>query len=469
MFPEKPMKPLTSKQWKKCNRVRKCHICFKEFEPDNPKVRGHCHYTGLYRGPAHMNCNLRYRIPSYIPILFHNLSRYDAHLFIRKLGKKFDKGKIGVIAENKEKYISFNVDVVVDKYLDKEGKERKIQLRFIDSMRFMASSLDALSSNLVGVNGMVCNVCGESCKLTHIDEDYVAHGKCEKCYCGYSKRQLSVNSIFDDFDNLRVSHNDKQFRLLLRKGVYPYEYMSSWDKFEETKLPPKEAFHSNLNMSDISKCDYEHAQKIWKEFKLKNLGEYHDLYLKTDTLLLSNVFEAFRNTCLQHYKLDPAHFYTSPRLAWQVALKKMGVKLELLTDPDMLLMFEKGIGGGITEAVHRYAKANNKYMDKKFHPKEESSFLQYLDANNVYGLGMSQPLPTGGFKWVNDLSRFTPDETDEIAKRGSKGYLLEVDVKYPKELHDLHNDLPFMCEKMKINKVEKLVPNLYDKKNYNVG
>ena len=242
--------------------------------------------------------------------------------------------------------------------------------------------------------------------------------------------------------------------------------MSSWDKFEETKLPSKEAFHSNLNMSDISKYDYEHAQKVWKEFKLKNLGEYHDLYLKTDTLLLSNVFEAFMNTCLQHYKLDPAHFYTSPGLARQAALKKTGVKLELLTDPDMLLMFEKGIRGGITQAVHRYAKANNKYMGKKSDPEKSSSFLQYLYAKNLYGWAISQPLPTGGFKWVDDVSRFTPDEIGRLEKGGSKGYLLEVDVKYPKELHDLHNDLPFMCEKLKINKVEKLVPNLYDKKNY---
>ena len=298
MFPEKPMKPLTSEQWKEFKWARKCHICFKGFQEDNPKVRDHCHYTGQYQGPAHRNCNLRYKIPSFIPIVFHNLSRCDAHLFVRELGKKFDKSKIGVIAENKKKYISFNVDVVVDKYLDKEGKEkeRKIQIRFIDSIRFMASSSDALSSNLVGVSEMVCNLCKDSCEITHIDEYYVAHGKCKKCYSGYSKRQLFVNS---NFVNLSVSHDDEQFRLLLRKGVYPYEYMSSWDKFEETKLPPKEAFHSNLNMSDISKYDYEHAQKFWKEFKLNNLGEYHDLYLKTDVLLLSNVLEAFRNTCLE--------------------------------------------------------------------------------------------------------------------------------------------------------------------------
>ena len=154
--------------------------------------------------------------------------------------------------------------------------------------------------------------------------------------------------------------------LLFRKGVYPYEYMTSWDKFTETQLAPKEAFHSSLNMSDISECDYKHAQKAWRAFNLKNLDEYHDLCLKTDVILLANVFEAFRDTCLEYYQLDPAHFYTSPGLAWQACLKKKGIKLELLTNPDMLLMFECGIRGGITQAVHRYAKANNKYMGDKF-------------------------------------------------------------------------------------------------------
>ena len=200
-----------------------------------------------------------------------------------------------------------------------------------------------------------------------------------------------------------------------------------------------------------------------KKFKLKNLGEYHDFYLKTDVLLLSNVFETFRNNCLEYYKLNPAHFYTSPGLAWQACLKKTGVRLELLTDPDMPLMFEKGIRGGITQSVHRYVKVNNKYMGNH---ERVSSFLQYLDANNLCGWAMSQLLPTGGFKWVNNLSRFTPKEIARLAKHGSKGYLLEVDVKYPKELHDLHNDFPFMCEKMEINKVAKLVPNLYNKKKY---
>ena len=151
MFPEKPMNRLTHEGWREFNCARKCHIFFKGFKEDNPKVRDHCHYTGQYRGPAHRNCNLRYKIPHYISVIFHNLRGYDTHLFIRELGKKFNTAKIGVIAENKEKYISFNVDAMVHKYLDKEGngKEKKIQLGFIDSMRFMTSSLDSLTNNLV--------------------------------------------------------------------------------------------------------------------------------------------------------------------------------------------------------------------------------------------------------------------------------------------------------------------------------
>ena len=171
---------------------------------------------------------------------------------------------------------------------------------------------------------------------------------------------------------------------------------------------------------------------------------------------------AFRDTCLKHYKLDPAHFYTSPGLAWKACLKHTGIRLELLTNPDMLLMFEQGIRGGITQAVRKYASANNKYMGDKFNPNEDTTYLQYLDANNLYGWAMSQPLPTGGFKSVD----VNPNEISELATRTDKGYLLEVDVSYPKELHNPHNDLPFMCERMEINGVEKLVPNLRDKKNY---
>ena len=409
MLPELPMDPLTKKQWKKYKRSTKCHICYKPFTLRDPKVRDHCHYTGLCRGPAHSLCNLRYKIPSYIPFVFHNLSGYDVHLFIREL--EAHTSDMEVIAKNKEDYISFSIKVPADSYIDKNGEEKDklIELRFIDSFKFMSSSLDSLTKNLVSGGKKLFG--------------------------------------FEDYSEL-------QYDLLTRKEVYPYEYVNSWDLFNETQLPPISAFHSNLNMSSISEEDYQHAQRVWKEFGIHNLGDYHDLYLRTDVVLLANVFEAFRDTCLRHYKLNPAHFYTSPGLAWKASLKHTGIRLELLTDPDMLLMFERGIRGGITQAVRKYAAANNPYMGDKFNPNEDITYLQYLDANTLYGWAMSQPLPTGGFKWVD----VNPNAISELATRTDKGYVLEVDVSYHKELHNPHNDVPFMCERMEINGVKSWYP-----------
>ena len=297
-----------------------------------------------------------YKILSYIPIVFHNLSGYDAHLFIRELAASVPGGaKMGVITKNKEDYITFSIKVAVDKYIDKNGveKDKEIELRFIDSFKFMSSSLDSLTNNLVR-----------------------------------GGQELS------GFEQYTLA----QYELLVKKGIYPYEYMSKWEKFKETKLPPKEAFYSKLNMAGVSEEDYEHARSVWREFEIKNLGEYHDLYLKTDVILLANVFEAFRDVCLKNYGLDPAHFYTAPGLAWKACVKKTRIRLELLLYPDMPLMIERGIRGGITQSVHRWAKANNPYIGSKFNPDEKTNYLQYLDANNLYGCTMSQPLPTRKFK-----------------------------------------------------------------------
>ena len=241
-------------------------------------------------------------------------------------------------------------------------------------------------------------------------------------------------------------YNKNQYNLLIRKGMYLYEYMTDWDKFKETKLPPREAFYSKLNMAGVTKKDYEHAGRVWKELRLKDFGEYHDLYLKTDVILLANIFEEFRKVCLKNYGLDPAHFYTAPGLAWKACIKKTRIRLELLLDPDMLLMFERAIRGGITQSINRWAKAINPHMGSEFDPNEKTNYLQYLDANNLDGWAMSQPLSTGRFFWVD----IKPDKISKLAKRKSKRYLLEVDICYPKELHDCHNDLPFMCERMKI-------------------
>ena len=188
-----------------------------------------------------------------------------------------------------------------------------------------------------------------------------------------------------------------KFILLLRNGVYPYEYMDNWERFNEMSLPSKESFYSNLNMENIDGIDYSHCNNVFKRFKLKNLGEYHDLYLQSDILLLTDVFETFRNKCLEVYELDPIHFLSLPGLAWQACLKKTKVKLELLTDYDMLLMAEEGIRGGICHSIHSYVKANNKYMEN-YYENKESSYIQYLDTNNLYGWAMSQKLPKNNSK-----------------------------------------------------------------------
>ena len=241
---------------------------------------------------------------------------------------------------------------------------------------------------------------------------------------------------------------------MTRKGVYPCEYIDGWKKFEETSLPPKDAFYCRLNMKGISDHDYGHAQQVWNTMEKKALGCYHNTYLKTDVLVLADVFEAFRDTCLKEWQalLKTATEYCEHekrRKESEVCPEEF--RLELLTDIDMLLVIEKGIRGRITQAVKRYAKTNNKYMKDLYNPDEESIYLKYLDANNLYGWTMVQNLPTHGFLWKK-AEDFTPEKIDELVKKDKRGYPLEVDVKYPKELQENHNELPLLAERMKIGR-----------------
>ena len=339
---------LTPTEQKSFDKAKTCHICDKELKED--KVRHHCHFTGQYRGAAHNSCNLQCRKPMILPVIFHNLQGYDAHLFIKQLARL--EGDLNRIPSTEEKYISFSKSIKVDEYYSCKNDEMvsiNFEIRFLDSFKFLQTSL----ANLVG------------------------------------------NLSPDDFHNTQQVFK-KNTELLTRKGVYPYDYVSSLDKLSETNLPPKEEFYSRLNDEDVTDDDYQHAICVWNTFKCKSIRDYHNLYLKSDVLLLSDVFENFRKTCLKHYKLDPIHYYTSPGLAWDACLKETGQKLQLLHDYDMLMMFERGIRGGITHISKRYAVANNKYM-KDYNPNEEPSFIQYLDANNLYGWAMSQQLPTHGF------------------------------------------------------------------------
>ena len=214
----------------------------------------------------------------------------------------------------------------------------------------MSTSLSKLVDNLSeGLHNNKCLNC-ESC-LDYIktkNEKLIL--KCFICKQNYEKdfkKELRFASTYE-FCNKNLN----KFILLLRKGVYPYEYMDNWERFDEKSLPNKESFYSNLNTENIDDIDYRHVNNVFKRFKLKNLGEYYDLYVQSDTLLLADVFENFRNTCLKVYELDPAHFLSLTGLAWQACLKKTNIKLELLTDYDMLLMVEEGIRGRICHSIH---------------------------------------------------------------------------------------------------------------------
>ena len=325
------------------------------------KVRDHCHYTGKYRGAAHNICNLRYKIPNEIPVVFHNGSTYDYHFIIKNLAEEFE-GEFECLGQNTEKYITFSVPI--KKEITKKDKIIKIsyKIKFINSYRFMSTSLSKLVDNLSeGLHNDECKDCKSYLDYMKTKDEKLIF-RCFSCKKNYEK-DFNKDLIQRFADIYEFCNGDlNKFILLLRKGVYPYEYMDSWQRFDETSLPDKKAFYSNRNMEDITDVDYKHGKKVFEYLINKNLSDYHDLYVQSDTLLLADVFENFRNTCIKVYELDPAHFLSAPGLAWQACLKKTEVKLELLTDVDMLLMVEKGIRGGICHAIYRYAKANNKYM-----------------------------------------------------------------------------------------------------------
>ena len=362
-YENKDMIPLTKKEEENYNNQKVCYICKKEFDKSDKKhhkVRDHCHYTGKYRGAAYNICNLRYKIQKEIPIVFHNGCTYDYHFIIKELVKEFE-GNFECLGENTEKYITFSVPI--KKKIENKDIEITYKIKFIDSFRFMATSLSKLVDNLTeDIHGDKCVDCKSDLSyMKVIDEALIFRWfNCKKIY----EKEINKELIERFASTYKFCNNDlNKFVMLLRKGVYPYEYMDGWDKFNKTSIPNKESFYSNLTMENITETDYIHANNVFETFELNNLGDYHDLYVQSDTLLLADVFENFRKACIKTYELDPAHFISLPGLASQACLKKKtGVELELLTDYDMLLMIEEGIRGGIRHAVHRYAKANNEYM-----------------------------------------------------------------------------------------------------------
>ena len=305
--------------------------------------------------------------------------------------------------------------------------------------------------------------------------------------------RLVKNLVDKDFKYLVKEFGCENLKILKQKGAYPYEYMNSFKRFNEDKLCARKYFYSSTKDKKISEDgkisdghvgieDYMVCEKIWDRFKMKDRGDYHDHYLKKDVLLLADVFEKFIDTCLKCYELDPCQYFSAPGLSRDAMLKMTGVKLEKISDIDQYLFMEKRLRGGISYIAKRYAKANNKYMSD-YDSNKQSTFITYLDKNNLYGWAADEYLPYREFEWLKNVEEL---DVMSINEKSDTGYFLEVDLKYPNELHELHNDYPLPPEKptvindilsnycksiadkydVKVGDVKKLIANLGNKTKY---
>ena len=364
-----------------------CYMCKKELDWESEKnypVRDHDHgkKKNNFRGAACNYCNINFfNRTKKIPAFCHNLKSYDMNLFLLDLIKS--SGRINVIPENLEKFKAIFTE----------------QFTFLDSFSFLSSSLERLADDL---------------------------------------KTSDINA----FKRLEAEF-PTGYKSLTNKGVYFYDYASSFSVLSQTELPPKDAFYNKLKDEGISDEDYERAKLVYAEFSCKNLQDYMEVYVKTDAILLCDIFEHFRELCSRYYELDPCHYVSLPGFTWDAMLKMTQVKIELISDIDMYTFVEQNIRGGVCTINHRHFAANNQYLDD-FNPNEKSSFIHYVDANNLYGASMSHPLPIGNFRWCEDIENLNIMELDPD---GDTCYILEVDLNYPENLHVSHSDYPLAVER----------------------
>ena len=385
-------------EFKKCTS---CWICKSSFSKENCKVRHHNHNTGLYHSTICNNCNIQIKDTIKIPVLFHNLN-YDKNIFFKSLVYYKEIKEVSVLPDNSQNFKSFSV-----------GK-----LHFIDTFKFMSSSLEKLISNLPENNSPF---------LKHLSNG-------------------------DDF---------KYKKFLKQKGYFPYDWFNDIEKF---KLPieklNKDDFDNIMTSSKLNNDEWDYIQELIKYNNIKTFEDFHDFYLNIDVNGLADVFENFRQTSIKYYKLEPCNYVGTPSFAWNAMLLKSNVKLENLNDIDMYLFFENGIRGGQSVIFNKHSKANNKYLDD-YNPDEENKYIIYLDANNLYGEAMSHKLPISGFEWF-PVDLMTEEMIKNYSDANEVGYVLEVDLNYPEHLHNKHNDYPLAPERFN----NKLCGTFYDKKNY---
>jgi len=437
------------------NNTTSCAVCNEPFDEHDKSVLFN-HMTGKYIGAAHLKCRFSYRnTNARLPVFFHNGANYDTHLFMGELTKHFNPH---IIPKTTDEYINISVEMdnrdrAMIEYPDGPPDDDEAELRrfkrlakgptvsFMDSCKHLASSLDSLVSNTAadGLNNF------KFCKQ-------------------------------------RYGKNLKDFT---RKGVYPYEHMKDWASLEENQLPPKSAFHSSLAHrvgEELSDKDYRYAKYMAKKYCSHGphplMRLYHDMYLESDVYLLADIISNYRRVSMAHYQIDPAWVLTAPALAWHAMKRRVlndGTEIMAFNNKqkDMLLMCEDGKRGGISGIINRYFKAT------------DAMVAYYLDANNLYGWAMIQPLPMGDYQW-DDAADFTPEAIAEIDTFADRGYILEVDLRVPNHLHEYLRDYPPAFEHcvitddmlspftknmkaefdLKEDRSEKLIMSLRDKSKY---
>ena len=409
--------------------AKHCFMCRKKFSDFRhlDKVRDHCHLSGKFRYTLCSTCNLtRAKRPPEIHLFFHGLSNYDSHFIIQKL-YNFSSTEIKIIPKNTEKYLSFSVGCV----------------HFKDSYQFLSESLAILVQNLMDKG-----------------PDHFVY----------------VNKFIKD---------DEQRELLKQKGIFPYNYMKDVRVLRKKHLPKKEEFFNDLTCQHITKDEYDFAQKVWDRFSCKTFQDYTEIYLLADCLLLCDVFENFRSNCLQQYNIDPCYYFSAPHFTFDAFLRHSSLTLELLSDINQYLFIIKGIRGGMSMVSKRHAVANNKYVEG-YNSSKSSSFILYLDANNLYGRAMQEYLPWKNFEWMSP-HQLNYDFIKRLEPEGEVGCIIQCSLEYPVALHDYHSDYPLapikksipygmlspvarmICDKHKLKRttnVEKLLATVEDKDFY---
>ncbi len=418
---------ITSEQQKEFELSTHCYICELPFCKQSnlgPKVRDHSKVDGLYLGSCHQKCNLKRQETYFIPAVAHNNMKFDFHFVLSELDMITKPSNISALPLNSESFKTFSV----------------YGIHFIDSYAFLNLPLNKLADDL---------------RLTP----------------NYEYKILKSLPIFSD------ENKDEEIQLLLSKQFFPYEYISSFSKLNETKLPPKESFFSLLTNKGITDDEYKHACYVFDTFKCENLRQYSELYCLIDTILLCEIVMHFREIIFNDGGLDLFHYISLPQLSWDLALKLTGLEIELIHDCTMYSMLEQNIRGGVVFAGHRYME--NNIQDK-------STDIIYVDMNSLYGLSMKSLLPYSDYQWV-DLSVLEQIDWLNIDTQSEIGYILLVDLDYPVRLHDDHDSFPvapisktvsydllspyakqclFDLQNKSNYKAEKLIASLESKKEY---